>query len=459
MQSPNTQPPQTSSPENHNLLSYKYFNSFDLFLLSKTTKQFLLQKPSSTSPTFTHFAGKFTKHDPTVFFAVAREFVSYTKGLLHSQNFKYFLAENPTPINNEEIFLEEDIKGPSRPQKLFSKGVDDICQLLCETPYLYQDSRGAANYFVEIPLLKPEEINQFAQQKGIEVNLKYFTLEEILDPQNSEISEELRACLENSGLLEYINKYILTAEPFEVQTEYAMLSCDPVCVNALIPALNYPAFKKHGEKWRFYRCYESDFPTDEELKKLKGIIVPGSGQSAYWENVEWYAELFKCLDKIVNEYKHINVLGVCFGAQILAQALGGKVEKMNRAFNRGGDHILLQPSFYELKYIKELGLDPKVPLVIGKAHGDHVVELPTGAILHGSSNVTNVELYTIGDNVLAMQGHPEFNEAWTAGAHYRSLKQDLEDYEAFADDYVKEKFVMGISQEELLKICYKFLKK
>ena len=459
---PNTQPPQTSTITPEDLFSYKYFNAFDLFLFSRTQSnkpQFLLHKPTPSSP-YSHFFGKFTKHDPTLFFAVAREFVSYTKGLLHSQNFKYFLAEGAAPINDEEFFLEEDVKGPSRPQMLFSKGVDDICKLLSESPYLYQDSRLTANYFIEIPLLKPEEINQIAQQKGIDfLNVKYFTLEEILDTENTEISDDLRVCLGNSGLLDYINKYIVRAEPFEFEAEYALLSCDPVCITALIPALLYPGLKKHGEKWRFYRAYESDFPTDEELKKIKGIVIPGSGNSAYWDNVEWYAELFKLLDKIVNENKQINLLGICFGAQILAQALGGKVTKMDRAFNRGGDHVVLQPSFYELQYIKELELDPQRPIVIGKAHGDHVVELPTGAILHGSSNVANTELYTIGENVLAMQGHPEFNEAWIAGAHYRSLKQDMDDYETFADEYVKEKFGMAITQEELLKICYKFLKK
>ena len=133
--------------------------------------------------------------------------------------------------------------------------------------------------------------------------------------------------------------------------------------------------------------------------------------------------------------------------------------KMDRPFNRGGDPLTVQAEFYELEYVKGLGLDANRPLVIGKAHGDHIVELPKGAVLYGSSNVANVELFTIGENVLAMQGHPEFNEAWVAGAHYRSSKQELEDYEGYAEKYVSEVFKSPITQEELLKVCYNFLKK
>jgi len=308
-------------------------------------------------------------------------------------------------------------------------------------------------------LLDTEIINKTAKEMGIMMEIKYFSFEEILDVANTEISQEIRTCLANTGLLKYMEKYIIRGEAIEIEENYAVLSCNAARRDSLIPALNYCTHKKHGEKWRFYRAYDFDFPTDEELKKLKGILIPGSGHSAYWDHVEWYPGLFECLKKIVYEYKHINLLCICFGAQAIAQALGGKVVKMDRSFNRGGDLMMVQEAFYELEYVKGLGLDQKKGFLIGKAHGDHILELPEGAVLQGSSNVANVELFTMGNNVLAMQGHPEFNEAWVAGAHYRFSKQDLEDYEEYQEKYIQEKFPSPITQEELLKVCYTFLKK
>jgi len=87
--------------------------------------------------------------------------------------------------------------------------------------------------------------------------------------------------------------------------------------------------------------------------------------------------------------------------------------------------------------------------------------LPTGAVLHASSVKTNVEIFTIGTNVLAFQGHPDYNEAWTAGANYRrtNLKETVQDYDKYAEEYIKETFPNGVTHKDIVSICYKFLKK
>lgn len=36
-----------------------------------------------------------------------------------------------------------------------------------------------------------------------------------------------------------------------------------------------------NEKWKAYTAYKSQFPTHEELKKLKVIVFPGSGRAVY----------------------------------------------------------------------------------------------------------------------------------------------------------------------------------
>ena len=41
------------------------------------------------------------------------------------------------------------------------------------------------------------------------------------------------------------------------------------------------------EKWKSYVAYKGQFPTHEELKKLKVIVFPGSGRAVYDFNVTW----------------------------------------------------------------------------------------------------------------------------------------------------------------------------
>ena len=46
---------------------------------------------------------------------------------------------------------------------------------------------------------------------------------------------------------------------------------------------------------------------------------------------------------------------------------------------------------------------------MNEVHGDHVVALPDGAILHGKSDRTSIEIWTLEDRVFAMQAHPELS--------------------------------------------------
>jgi len=452
----------TSTPQisHEELTSFKYFSHFNLFLFSRYPKanpSFLLFK-TSNSP-LSHFHGEYTKHDPAIFYSIAREFITKTAGLLCTQNLQYFLAKNPVPLKTENLVLEKSVEHPIRPQKGFVPAINDICRLLTESPYIFQDHTGTATYFIEIPMLDLKLVHEVAQDRDIDIQFQYMTMKEIIEAEESTIHSALRKCLENPKLSHYMNHYIVQGKDIEIHAKYAMICCEPRATTYMLHSLHYSMFKKHGEHWRFYKAFEGEFPTDEELKNMKGIIIPGSGNAAYDTTVPWYKELFECIRKINRVYTHINLLGICFGAQASAQALGGRVEKMNRSFIRGGELLRTNTAFYDLHYIRELKLDMNKPLVIAEAHGDHIVELPEGAICQASSINTNVEIYTLGTNLLAFQGHPDYNEPWTAGANYRVRGLSVEDYDKYAEEFIKEKFEDELTHKEIVEICYKFLKK
>ena len=72
------------------------------------------------------------------------------------------------------------------------------------------------------------------------------------------------------------------------------------------------------EKWKTYTAYRGQFPTHEELKKLKVVVFPGSGRAVYDFNVAWVPQLINLVQRIYSDYPKIKMIGGCFGAQLIA---------------------------------------------------------------------------------------------------------------------------------------------
>jgi GMP synthase-like glutamine amidotransferase len=113
--------------------------------------------------------------------------------------------------------------------------------------------------------------------------------------------------------------------------------------------------KTGDEKWTYYRAYEENFPSVEDLQNLKAIIIPGSGHSTYSTKTSWIPLLKDFIRRVMNEFPHIRLIGGCFGEQSIACAMGGVVEKM--PYNPenpkclGREHIQLTDEFFQQPFV------------------------------------------------------------------------------------------------------------
>ena len=87
------------------------------------------------------------------------------------------------------------------------------------------------------------------------------------------------------------------------------------------------------------------------------------------------------------------MVGICFGHQIIAQALGGKVEKFHGGWSVG-------PTKYALNGGE---------VTLNAWHQDQVVERPKEAELVGTSPFCENAALVYGERAFTVQAHPEFD--------------------------------------------------
>lgn len=153
-----------------------------------------------------------------------------------------------------------------------------------------------------------------------------------------------------------------------------------------------------GEGFEFetFPVLDGIFP--DSVEGADGWLVTGSRFGAY-EDHDWIPPLEAFLR--ASYARAIPIAGICFGHQILAQALGGKVEKFAGGWSAGVEHY------------RHDGFPAGISLIAW--HQDQVTQLPADARVVGSSDFCRYAALAYGDRAYTIQPHPEFNADFTYG--------------------------------------------
>jgi len=164
---------------------------------------------------------------------------------------------------------------------------------------------------------------------------------------------------------------------------------------------NYDEFFKRflaGNDFEYatYAVLDGVFPDDS--RDMDGWIITGSKYGVY-EDHDWISRLESFLQDTFAAA--VPIVGICFGHQILAQALGGKVEKFDGGWSVGVESYTFDGHSEDAQLIAW--------------HQDQVVEPPAAASVVGTSGFCRYAALAYGDRAYTIQPHPEFEAGFVAG--------------------------------------------
>jgi len=187
-----------------------------------------------------------------------------------------------------------------------------------------------------------------------------------------------------------------------------------------------------------YFVCDGNFP---DVHDFDAFIISGSKYSVY-DDIQWILDLKVFTVTIFNSNKKL--LGVCFGHQMIAEALGGKVEKAANGF-------LIGLHIFELLQ-KEPWMNPyQSPYTMLMLCQDQVAQLPPGSRVLSKAEGCSVAMFSIEDRILGIQGHPEFTKEYNRTVFESRIEkigqdkidQAIESLELATDSSLLRKYLTG----------------
>jgi GMP synthase (glutamine-hydrolysing) len=155
-----------------------------------------------------------------------------------------------------------------------------------------------------------------------------------------------------------------------------------------------------------------------DYDQVAGLVITGSHDNVT-EHKPWSERAAAWLPGLVE--RDIPTLGICFGHQLLAYALGGEVADTPYGDELGLLDIYLDPD------ANQDGLFGGLPATIQVlfAHSQSVLRLPQGAVRLASDKQGSNHAYRLEKQVWGVQFHPEF-DAEVVRAYIEESRESLQ---------------------------------
>ncbi|PLW39004.1 hypothetical protein PCASD_08435 [Puccinia coronata f. sp. avenae] len=172
-----------------------------------------------------------------------------------------------------------------------------------------------------------------------------------------------------------------------------------------------------------------EYPSHDILTQSIALIISGSASNAY-EDIPWINQLVSFSTELVHSYLHLKLLGICFGHQIFARALGAQVIRNPLGWEFGIYEVQL--SLLGQTLFQDADSPAPNLLKLHQVHRDIVVDLPASIHSIGSTPNCTTHGFLLLDpppepdrlarpdealsaseltrriRLLTLQGHPEF---------------------------------------------------
>ena len=149
----------------------------------------------------------------------------------------------------------------------------------------------------------------------------------------------------------------------------------------------------------------------EDLADVDALVVMGGPQQAYDDDSAPWLRATKDLLRLAVR-TDVPTLGVCLGAQLLAEATGGRVALGEDGIEAGARLVAKRDAAWEDPLLADIPFTPTVM----QWHEDVVVDLPPGAVLLASSSKYPHQAFRVGTRAWGLQFHieapPDMVRSW-----------------------------------------------
>jgi GMP synthase-like glutamine amidotransferase len=446
-----------SFPQEKN--KYNLYKTVHLFFYTiENNKIKLLLKKHAEENHFSEITTQVTDLDVSPVLSISRILSSDFKGLFSNSNLR--LLYQKTRLTGEHL-------KPLLPWYKLNKDDTFLEWLfnLTENVVQYDSFEGKMIYFYELKEIDVDCLNCLKGETNYEFKYFNYHFQNVNDEHT--ISTKTKALMKLLNFTEHIlyTKNLLNDD--SLVNRYLILSCNDKRYEdglhyILRRAVFQGLYKSNNERWSYYTA-DDELPCEDILNKTNTILIPGSCLHLY-DNPYGKEKIKEFLIKIINDYKHIKLVGFCYGHQMLSYALGGSVGSMEKTIAYVED-IEIDETFWELGFVVRSGVEKRKTISVFEIHSDEVTLMPKDMVLYGSSKTCKNEIFVSKDKrIFSIQGHPEYSPEYMffrlysmVFSHLGDSKEDIPKYEKIKEEWLAKLRNKDI-EIDFRRIFYSFMK-